>query len=350
MGRSAAAAGALVGASMLLGAGAGGAQSSQVPVADARFETVCTPTDPALAELSGLTAVGDRIYAVGDSGSDGAVAVLDDQCRVQRWLPVPVDPYDVEDLGSRPGGALWLADTGDNDHRRQTVALISMDPDSGAGTLHRLAYPDGVHDAEALLIQRDGTPLIVTKALFGPAAVYRPSQGRGVDELDSPGPTPLGLVGRLVPAGSAAGPLSTGMVTGAAVSADGTVAAVRTYTDVYLYHAPDGDLATALTSGAPARRVALPAQPQGEAVAFTDRGDLLVASEANDGPLPPIQVLRDAVGSVADDTVTDDVITDAAVAEQDSGTRPTWAVPAVTAAGIVVFVIGAVAVGRARRH
>lgn len=47
------------------------------------------------------------------------------------------------------------------------------------------------------------------------------------------------------------------------VSADGTVAALRTYSDVYLYSAPDGHIASALTTTAPVR-VPLPSQLQGE--------------------------------------------------------------------------------------
>ncbi len=42
-------------------------------------------------------------------------------------------------------------------------------------------------------------------------------------------------------------------------------------------------------------RVALPNQPQGEAIAFTPGGDLLAGSESAGGPLPPLQVLPGAV-------------------------------------------------------
>ncbi len=94
-----------------------------------------------------------------------------------------------------------------------------------------------------------------------------------VDGLASPGPTALERVGelRIGPTTTPGGPVPVGgstLVTGGAVSADGTVAALRTYTDVYLFSAPDGDLARALTTTTPVR-VALPNQPQGEAIAFT---------------------------------------------------------------------------------
>lgn len=270
----------------------------------ARFEPVCTPDDPALAELSGLAMVGGKTYGIGDSGTDDSVVVLDGDCAVTGTVPVPVDPYDIEDMGVDADGRLWLADTGDNQRIRSTVALIDLDPASGDGQLHRLTYPDGPHDAEALLVQRDGVPLIVTKEVLVANGIYRPAGGASLDGLASPGPTALERVGelRLGPTTTPGGPVPVGgstLVTGGAVSADGTVAALRTYTDVYLFSAPDGDLARALTTTTPVR-VALPNQPQGEAIAFTPDGDLLAGSESAGGPLPPLQVLPGAVDLARD--------------------------------------------------
>ena len=42
--------------------------------------------------------------------------------------------------------------------------------------LFRLSYPDGAHDAEALLIAPDGTLIVVTKTI-GAAGVYEPAAG-----------------------------------------------------------------------------------------------------------------------------------------------------------------------------
>lgn len=281
--------------------GSGGSSSGSVETSDTRFENLCTPTDPVLQEASGLAVAGDRIYAVGDSGTDHVVWVLDDQCRVTGSLQVPVDPFDVEDL-ALSDGRLWLSDTGDNSRTRTTVALTDMDVTTGAGTLRRLTYPDGAHDAEAILVGRDGVPVIVTKELFGESGIYRPAGDRRADQLAAPGPSALERVGQVafVPTETPGGPVPVAgstMITGGAVSADGTVVALRTYNDVYLFPAPDGDVVSALTGAAPIR-VPMPGQPQGEAIAFTEDGDLLSASEANGGPLPPIQVLRGATSLV----------------------------------------------------
>ncbi|MEV0946378.1 hypothetical protein [Rhodococcus sp. NPDC049939] len=310
----------LAGSALLAPATVGSAQTvlpDRNLVDASEFVPVCTPDDSvvgppeeaSLDELSGFVSTGGLLYAIGDSGSDRAVAVMDANCTVQRWLPIPVDPYDVEDMAVGPDGRLWLADVGDNGRRRDTVALISMDRDTGVGELHRLSYPDGPHDAETILIQRDGTPLVVTKELFGAGGVYRPVGDAGVGGLATPGPTPLEKAGELGAPKSAgvdadgrgvtAPALNSTMFTGGAVSADGTVAAVRNYSDVFLFSAPDGDLLAALTSG-PAVRARVPYQPQGEAVAFNENGDLLIGSEARGGPLPPVQMLPGAVSLVHD--------------------------------------------------
>ncbi|WP_072802023.1 hypothetical protein [Rhodococcoides yunnanense] len=334
------------------------AANAQVETRQEQFETYCTPTDPGLEELSGLTMVGGVLYGIGDSGTDHRVAALDSSCAVSRWLDVPVDPYDVEDLGSH-GGRLWLSDTGDNLRRRDTVALTRMDPQSGEGELHRLVYPDGPHDAETILIEPGGRPVIVSKEPTGISGVYVPAGDETVDQLASPGPTPLRHVGDLSfeRTDTVGGPpFITGSIlaTGGAVSADGSVAAVRTYNDVYLFPVRDGDVAGALAAGALAAGastaesstgdavvVALPAQPQGEAVAFDDAGNLLVASEAAGGAVPPILWLRGATDLVSADDA-------AATAETESDSR--WALGAMAAAGVLVLFSIAYGVRTARRR
>ena len=68
--------------------------------------------------------------------------------------------------------------------------------------------------------------------------------------------------------------VSNVLVTGGAVSADGHVMALRTYTDAYVYSAPDGDVLAALKR-TPVR-VPLPGEKQGEAIAFQPDGTLVV--------------------------------------------------------------------------
>ncbi|WP_354559619.1 MULTISPECIES: hypothetical protein [unclassified Rhodococcus (in: high G+C Gram-positive bacteria)] len=309
--------------------------------------------DPGLEELSGLTSIDGVLYAIGDSGTDHRLAVLDEQCVVVRWLDVPVDPYDVEDLASH-GGRLWLSDTGDNRARRDTIAITGMDPSTGAGELHRLTYPDGPHDAETLLIEPSGRPVVVTKELSGVSGIYVPVGDTTVDQLSSPGPTPLRKVGELAfertatPGGP---PFVAGSIlaTGGATSADGTVVAIRTYNDLYLFGVHGGNIVEAL--GSDPVVVAAPQQPQGEALAFDSDGNLLVASEAVSsdaaaGPLPPIQMLRGATDLVTAER-TD---TQLATAGTEAESKNRWVLGAMAVAGVLVMLSVAYGVRAARRR
>lgn len=297
---------------------------------------LCTVADERLAELSGL-AVGRRHwYAVNDGGKQVEVFVLDENCVVQDVITNPTNPYDVEDLARSADGTLWVGDTGDNSGRRETVALHKLRPD-GVSTLYRLTYPDGRHNAEALLLAPDGTPYIITKSLAA-AGVYRP-----VGDLASPGPTPLEKVAsvRLDMTDTLGGPVgSVGstFVTGAAFNQDGTVLAIRTYTDAYLYPAPDGDVAAALRQEPV--RIPLPGEPQGEAIAFVPDGTLLSASE---GVGEPIRAISGAAGLV--DTESN---ADSAASGEAAGDARAEGLPTIPAVAVAVVLAGAVVFGLSR--
>jgi hypothetical protein len=257
-----------------------------------------------------------------------------------------VDPYDIEDMATH-GDSIWLADTGDNRRRRDTVALTRVDPADGSGELHRLTYPDGPHDAEALVIESGGRPVIVTKEFSGASGVYVPDSGASADALPSPGPAGLRRAGalNLSPNTAAGVPVPGELVTGAALSADGRVAAVRTYSRVYLYPVLDGDVATALTSATP-MVLAAPNQPQGETVEFTEEGDLLVGSESGGDarPIPPIMVVHGAVDLVAPPT---EPSTAANPADDARSGASWWWLAGAVMAGLAVVAVGA---GLARRR
>ncbi|MDT7615222.1 MAG: hypothetical protein QOF00_2669 [Pseudonocardiales bacterium] len=222
------------------------------------------------------------MWAMADGGRRVEVDRIDPStCAVLERRTSTIDPYDPEDLALGPGGALWVGDIGDNDRARATVAVIAL-PAQGEATLHRMTYPDGPHDAEALLADAVGRPVIVTKDPTGLSGVYRTAA-----PLAGVGPVPLVRVGEVrLPSsdtvGGPAGPFGGALVTGAAVSADRRVVALRSYTDAWLYPVPDdGDVVAAL-AGMPVR-VPLGGEPQGEAVAFVADGTLVSGSEGRGG-------------------------------------------------------------------
>lgn len=244
---------------------------------------LCTMDDRRIPESSGLAASADRLWTVNDGGSALQVFELDRACRVRDVITADIDPYDVEDLARAADGTFWLADTGDNGLDRGTVALERIRPD-GTAALFRVTYPDGPHDAEALLLTPSGQLFLATKEPLS-TGIYTPD-----GELSRSRPTPLRKVASigLLPTGTAGGPVGTAgqvLVTGGAVAPDGRSVALRTYTDAYVFEAPDGDVEAALRSGRKTR-VALPATAQGEAVAYSADGrSLLTSTEGRPGPV-----------------------------------------------------------------
>ncbi|WP_250005282.1 hypothetical protein [Actinoplanes sp. M2I2] len=245
---------------------------------------MCAIRDERLDELSGLVATAGGYVAVND-GSDVAdrrrIFFLDGSCRVTRTVRYPSRPRDTEDLGRAADGTLWVADIGDNSGIRTTVALWKLTPGAARPVLHRLAYPDGAHDAEAVLVPPTGNPVVVTKS-GGTAGIYV-----------VPGPLRPGSTAALRRAGEVTVPLTStsnpfsflgrAVVTGGATSPDGRHVVLRTYADAFEYDVTDGDVAGAL-SGRP-RQIALPDEPQGESVTYSADGrSLLTVSETSDEP------------------------------------------------------------------
>jgi len=262
--------------------------------------TQCQITDPRLSELSGLVAVPDHLLALNDGGDQLAVYLLDAVCQVVDVKTAAVDPYDPEDLAVGADGAVWLADTGDNNAERATVALLVLRPD-GTTSVYRLTYPDRPHDAEALLLAPDGTPYIVTKEVLGASGVYRPAA-----PLVDGGTVALAKVAEvnLTFTGTPGGPVGQAgqlLVTGGAVAADGTHLALRTYTDAYVWPLAGSDVPAALAA-APVR-IPLPDSPQGEAITFSpDNRNLLVASEVLPSNLTVVPLAADLVTPAATET------------------------------------------------
>lgn len=263
----------------------------------------CTVTDDRLRELSGLVATESGYIVINDSTeveSHKRVFFLDADCEVT-GDPVRYSvggPLDTEDLALSPDGkTLWVADTGDNvtsSNRRERVAVWSM-PVSGDEklTLHRLAYPDNEpRDAEALVIDDDGVPVIITKVASGKAEIFT------VDgELPS-GDTAPGKMKKLgevelptTETENALGGLGRTAITGAARSPDGARVVLRTYADAFEYDVADGDLVTALTTTEP--RVTPLADPFGEAITYTPDGKTFLTvsdgAQLDDGE--PIDIL-----------------------------------------------------------
>ena len=320
--------------------------------------------DSRIGEASGIArgiASPGVVYVQNDSGDSARFFALDARTGATlATYTVPgatnVDWEDIAVARDRRGvPSVWLADIGDNDANRAEVRVYRVDePHVGPGDDHvtsepetwRLRYPGGPIDAESLAVTPGGAAYIITKALLGGSTVYAlPSRPSGAVQTVRQ----VGVI-RFQLTGTPGGPNQFGQLTatGASLSVDGSVLAVRTYTDAYLWRVARSDVAAALRA-APVR-VALPAQPQGEGIAV-DGQRLLIDTEGAGSavyavPLPALTAAPPA-STKATPTPTQSSAT-AAPAESKPRSRRT---EVLVGAGLIV-VLGALGLGlrRARRR
>jgi hypothetical protein len=235
--------------------------------------TACVVTDHRMIGLSGLVVTRTGYVVISDGNTDKRairIWLLDRQCHLVRSISYPTPAYDPEDAAVGRDGTLYVADIGDNDRRRTSIGVWRIAPGSTRPHLYRYRYPDHAHDAEALLLAADDSPIFVTKEpgvshLFVPTGPPDPS-GR---------PVALRAVGTFAPAATGTtnglGVVGNLLVTGGANAPDRTSVALRTYSDAYVWDVRNGDVVKTITTTSP-RIVPLPGEPQGESVAFDPTG------------------------------------------------------------------------------
>lgn len=147
-----------------------------------------TLQDPRLAELSGLAASRRHpgvLYGINDSANAASVFAIDSSGATAAVLSLPDAPdRDWEALA--PGWdtsgdpVLWIGDIGDNRSNQRSVRLVRItEPEvladqDVAWESFTIAYPDGPHNAEALVVHPvTGRLWVITKGMDGPAGVYQ---------------------------------------------------------------------------------------------------------------------------------------------------------------------------------
>ncbi|MDQ0369221.1 hypothetical protein J2S42_005890 [Catenuloplanes indicus] len=258
----------------------------------AKGQEVCKLSDEVLSELSGIAAYEDGYFVINDGSDNPAEATkvfyLDGKCKLQgnRTIEYPGEPADTEDMVLSPDGkTLWVGDVGDNEGKRATIGLFKIDltAESPEPVYYPVRYPgDNAPNAEALLVNGDGTPIVVTKeaavAHFWIPAAPLEKTADGI-ELKQAGEwkipltetsTWLGVPGRLA-------------VTGGAVAPGGAKVALRTYADAFEWDVQNGDVIAAVTGGEP-RITGLPDESFGEAITYAaDGASYITVSEVSPG-------------------------------------------------------------------
>jgi MFS family permease len=244
-------------------AGPSRADDTELPAAVA-----FTVRDPAVREASGMVAGRAQpglTWIVNDSGNPAKVYGVDGDGATRSVLRLRgATNRDWEGLapGTDAEGnpTLWVGDIGDNDGQRASVQVYEVLEPARAGVQtvswrrYQLEYPDGPHDAETLLVDpADQSVIVVTKQIVG-AGIYRAA-------ALVPGETTV--LERVASAPS--------FVTDGTYAPSGGTVVLRTYTYAYLLPA---------VTDAPSTQALLPAQPQGETIAWSiDGRSLLAGSE-----------------------------------------------------------------------
>ncbi len=323
--------------------------------------TVCTISTSSAVQITGLVATANG-YAVIDGKNNtwgNRVAYLDAKCgRIGSAQSYPngaaVDPQDIAVDGK---GTLWIADTGDQpvSPQRQTVALFKV-TSKNTMTRYRFSYPDGSHNTEALLLNGNGAPIFITKAISGPATIFTYTgtltTGKTM-QLTKAGqftPEQTGTSNKLGNRGPA-----QNEITGGANAPDGKKVALRTLTDAYEWDVTNGDVVAALTKGKP-RITPMPNEEQGYAIAYTtdSKSFLTVSDTASAAPIlkyKPAAPLSAAAAKKAAEAAAGPGKPSAIRAWFNKLTfsQLMWLLAGVAAVGFVLLLIGVLGIRRARK-
>ncbi len=273
------------------------------PYQPARLQALISEAD--LDEISGIAASrrSDQVYWVhNDAPRPATLSAIDGEGRrVGRLRIEGVRAVDWEDIASYElDGKRWLliGDIGDNAAVRKDYELIAVEepalPGDGASLQARPAwrqrfrYPDGSHDVESMAVDvRSRQVLLVTK--HAPPVIYSLPLGPGKQGIALatrqgslgfiPQPSGNELLARFPAARLGGSP------TGLDIDSSGTLAALLTYRDVWLFDRHAGESWFRALARKP-RRLTLPPMAQAEAIGFDRNGRaILVSGERLPAPL-----------------------------------------------------------------
>lgn len=240
-----------------------------------------------LSESSGVATSPARPgiwFTHNDSGGDAELFAFTLEGELIGVHPVPgAKSRDWEDMAAGPcpgleAPCLYIGDIGDNVRKRKHVRVYATRvPEAGAPARivaeWRLDYPNKKHNAETLLVDpRSGAVYIVTKDDDGEAQVYRLPRETGKGDL-------IHVADLSLPGSSK----SERRTSAGDWHPSGDRVIVRTYTTAWEWQV-DPDDREAHWRQQP-RRVPLPQEVQGEAIAYAPDGQLVTTSEGQPMPL-----------------------------------------------------------------
>ncbi|MGB9178312.1 MAG: hypothetical protein WCB68_03615 [Pyrinomonadaceae bacterium] len=263
--------------------------------------------DTEIDESSGIVASRrnpDLFWTHNDSGDGPFIYAFDRRGRNRGvWRVGGAEAYDWEDIAAGPGpqkgqSYLYLGDIGDNGLRREQIIvyrvaeplIASTDAANTKKSPHltetseaiRLKYPDGKHDAEALLVHpTTGDLYVITKGTATNSGIYKATA-----PLSNTNITTLTRIAQ-VRTPSVFG----GLITGADISPDGRHVALCDYINGYEITLPDASKSFDEIWKQSIKTIELGPRQQGESICYRlDNNAVLATSEKL--PTPLIEVVR----------------------------------------------------------
>ena len=285
-------------AAILPGSGVG----AQEAAVRAPFRTLSSVKAAALNEISGCavsrqTPGGARVvWLHNDSGDSARMFAVDAATgRVRTTYSVTgAAAQDWEDVAIA-GGNLYIGDIGDNAAARDSVVIYRVpEPmlsakatasavSTAAAVALRLRYPDGSHNAEALLVHpTTGDVYVVTKTVDGRSAVYALRKAAALP----PGDYALEKVADLTLDRESL--IFPNQITAGDISPTGDRIVLRTYQYLYVYRPSSGGAFDTAWTVAP-KQVESPLLLQAEAVCFTPDGRFVLTTQEG-LPAPIVQI------------------------------------------------------------
>lgn len=235
------------------------------------------PVPDILKEASGIAdskTIANTLWVEEDSGNPPQLYSLNYDGSVRKTVYVKgATNRDWEDL-TRAGDTLYLAETGDNNQTYSSYAIYKLaEPAAAIDTVYQFEkvnfnYPDGSHDAEALLVDPETKDIYIITKRDNPSLIYKLSF-----------PYSTTATNTLVQVGT----LSYTGVVSAALSPDGKEVLVKTYATIYHYNTNGQSIEASLQTTPTTLPYKL--EPQGEAVAFAqDNSGFFTLSERGIAP------------------------------------------------------------------
>ncbi len=273
--------------------------ASSVGAVSCTVVQAAVPLADQVRESSGLArGVGDpsRIWTHNDRGNAADLFAVSPDGRLLQTVRVTnvaaVDWEDIEAGSCETGTCLFVADIGDNEAARRSVAIYEIPEPAGdvsevaALAVIEATYPDAPRDAESLFRLPSGEMYIVSKGREGPITIFRVvrSDPAGTSAILEP-------LRHILPQPAT----NSDLVTAATASPDGRWVGVRSYRTLFLYPAD----ALVENLAVQPRTVDLTPlrEAQGEGLAIDNDGTVWLSSEAGSrAGTPTLSQLRCELG------------------------------------------------------